>query len=58
MGTQRLHGAALLTVDECVENVLPILLHQVVDVTENATATVLAVAYCTERNDLHGHPTT
>lgn len=26
-----------LTVDECVENVLPVLLDQVVDVTKNST---------------------
>jgi hypothetical protein len=32
-------GAAkeLLAIDECVENVLPVLLHQVVDVPENST---------------------
>lgn len=57
-GFEMMQGAAPLTIDECVENVLPILLHQVVDVPENATATVLAAATVPNLNGIHGHPTT
>jgi ABC-type branched-subunit amino acid transport system ATPase component len=35
-GTRGLESAVqLLTIDECVENVIPVLLHQVVDVTKD-----------------------
>ena len=36
-------AAGLLTIDECVENVLPVLLHQVVNVSEDTTVSVLAL---------------
>ena len=31
-----MHVVAIRTIDECVENVLPVLLDQVVDVSENS----------------------
>jgi ABC-type amino acid transport system permease subunit len=34
-------SARLLTIDQCVENVLPVLLHQVVDVTEDTAVDVV-----------------
>jgi hypothetical protein len=33
--------ARVLTIDQCVENVLPVLLHQVVDVTEDTAMSVV-----------------
>jgi len=40
-------AAGLLTIDECVENVLPVLLHKVVDVAED-TAADTVVSPCPE----------
>jgi hypothetical protein len=39
---ERAFGRGALTIDECVENILPVLLNQVVDVTKDTAVDMLS----------------
>jgi hypothetical protein len=53
MPHQSTFGGGALTIDECVDNVLPVLLNQVVDVTEDTAVGMLSVSQLSTASQLH-----
>jgi ABC-type amino acid transport system permease subunit len=54
-GTRGLESAVqLLTIDECVENVIPVLLHQVVDVTKDTAVHMVSFIQLAELRSSSG----